>query len=69
MIDHPMEHDALSVSMFWAGALMAFAPRAFAAIVLLFWRRWLRNGGEAGRTLDQSASDSAQARGSTTRPK
>ena len=69
MIDHPMEHDALSVSMFWAGALMAFAPMAFAAIVLLFWRRWLRNGGAAGRTFDQSASDSAQARASTTRPK
>lgn len=69
MIDHPMEHDALSVSMFWAGVLMAFAPMAFAAVVLLVWWRWLRNGGAAGRPVDHSASDSAQARGSTTRPK
>ena len=69
-MDHPMEHDVMSVSMFWAGVLMAFAPLAFAAIVLLCWRRWLRNGGDAPDAPgDQSTSDSAQARGSTTRPK
>jgi hypothetical protein len=77
-MDHPMEHDVLSVSMFWAGALMAFAPLAFAAIVLLVWRRWLHSAdgplggagaGDASDAAGQSTSDSAQARGSTTRPK
>ena len=70
MLDHPMEHDVLSVSMFWAGALMAFAPLAFAGVVLFFWKRWLRD--ERARDAApgvQSASDAAQARGSTTRPK
>jgi len=29
--------DALSLSMFWAGALMVFAPIVFASIVLGVW--------------------------------
>jgi uncharacterized membrane protein len=29
--------DALSLSMFWAGALMVFAPILFASIVLGVW--------------------------------
>jgi hypothetical protein len=29
--------DALSLSMFWAGALMVFAPIVFAGIVLGVW--------------------------------
>jgi hypothetical protein len=29
--------DALSLSMFWAGALMVFAPIIFASIVLGVW--------------------------------
>ena len=64
-----MEHDALSVSMFWAGALMAFAPLAFAGLVLFFW--W-RSRGERPRGRGpsaQAASDSAQSRGSATRPR
>jgi len=31
--------DVLSLSMFWAGLLMAFAPMLFAAIVLAVWWR------------------------------
>jgi hypothetical protein len=68
-MDHPMEHDVLSVSMFWAGALMAFAPLAFAGIVLVAWRRWLRSADGRRAIAGQSTSDDTQARGSTTRPK
>ena len=64
-----MEHDVLSVSMFWAGALMAFAPLAFAGIVLVGWRRWLRSADGRRAIASQSTSDDTQARGSTTRPK
>lgn len=31
--------DALSLSMFWAGALMVFTPLIFAAVVLGVWWR------------------------------
>ncbi len=31
--------DVLSLSMFWAGALMVFTPLIAAAIVLLVWWR------------------------------
>ena len=31
--------DALSLGMFWAGALMVFAPVIFAGIVLAVWWR------------------------------
>jgi hypothetical protein len=42
--------DALSLSMFWAGALMVFAPIIFAGIVLGVWwyqRRALAENAEA----------------------
>lgn len=46
--------DALSLSMFWAGALMVFAPLIFAAVVLGVWwwqRRRMRGGhGSPGAT-------------------
>lgn len=33
-----MSHDdALSLSMFWAGALMVFAPIVFAGVVIGVW--------------------------------
>jgi hypothetical protein len=73
-----MEHDALSVSMFWAGALMAFAPLLFVGVVLFFWWRSRASPhaptggdgrGDPGGPCGQSASASAQARGSATRPK
>lgn len=66
-MDHPTGHDALSVSMFWAGALMVFAPLAYVGIVVFVWRRWRRRmDRDAGQP---SASDSAQAPGATTRPR
>jgi hypothetical protein len=46
----PMNHDTLSVSMFWAGALMAFTPLIAAAVVLGVWwrqRRKSRRGHES----------------------
>jgi hypothetical protein len=46
--------DALSLSMFWAGALMVFAPLIFAAVVLgVWWRqrpRARRDGADPGAT-------------------
>lgn len=66
-MDQPMEHDALSVSMFWAGALMALAPLAYVGIVILVWRLSRRRATDAA---DQpSASDRAHAPGATTRPR
>ena len=34
--------DALSLSMFWAGALMVFTPLIFASVVLGVWWRQRR---------------------------
>lgn len=34
-----MSDDVLSLSMFWAGALMVFTPLIAAAIVIVVWRR------------------------------
>ena len=34
-----MSDDMLSLSMFWAGALMVFTPIISAAVVILIWRR------------------------------
>ena len=40
MMLHPdMTDDVLSLSMFWAGALMVFTPIIAAAVVLLVWWR------------------------------
>ena len=66
-------HDALSVSMFWAGALMAFAPLVFVGAVLAVW--WRLHGRHLGRDTPppgdgaQDASDRAQAPGAATRPR
>jgi hypothetical protein len=53
MIDHLMNDDALSLSMFWAGLLMVFAPILFASIVLGVW--WYQ------RRRAQSEDDQASA--------
>jgi hypothetical protein len=38
--------DALSLSMFWAGALMVFTPLIFAGVVLgVWWRQRVRQRG------------------------
>jgi uncharacterized membrane protein len=34
-----MTDDVLSLSMFWAGALMVFTPLIAAGAVILVWRR------------------------------
>jgi len=40
MMLHPdMNDDVLSLSMFWAGALLVFTPLIAAAAVILVWRR------------------------------
>ena len=41
--------DALSLSMFWAGALMVFTPLIFAAVVLGVWWRGRKRGGQPSR--------------------
>jgi hypothetical protein len=39
MIDHLMNDDALSLSMFWAGLLMVFTPLiAAGSVVFVVWR-------------------------------
>ncbi|MFL5574820.1 MAG: hypothetical protein ACJ79S_02475 [Gemmatimonadaceae bacterium] len=43
MIDTMASDDALSLSMFWAGALMVFTPLLGAAAVLgVWWRQRLK---------------------------
>lgn len=43
-----MHEDALSLGMFWAGALMVFAPLVFAGIVLAVWWRQRRRAPAPG---------------------
>ena len=45
-----MTHDdALSLSMFWAGALMVFTPLIIAAVVVgVVWRQRVRDARERG---------------------
>jgi hypothetical protein len=51
---HPMtSDDALSLSMFWAGALMVFTPLLCAAVVLGFW--WRQHGRTRARPPDPRA--------------
>ena len=48
MMLHPdMNDDVLSLSMFWAGALMVFTPLIAAAAVILVWRRGLKKAAAA----------------------
>jgi hypothetical protein len=50
----PMTHDTLSLSMFLAGALMAFTPLICAAAVLaVWWRQRARAGGETPDAEDR----------------
>jgi uncharacterized membrane protein len=39
MLQPDMSDDMLSLSMFWAGALMVFTPLIAAATVIFVWRR------------------------------
>lgn len=46
MIEPMANAHLMSLSMFWAGALMVFAPLIFAAVVLgVWWRQRGRSGG------------------------
>jgi hypothetical protein len=47
-----MNDDMLSLSMFWAGALMVFAPLVGAAVVLGVWWRQRVRGRARGRPAD-----------------
>ena len=52
-----MSHDdALSLSMFWAGALMVFAPIIFFATVIGVW--WYQRKREAATKKGDAASAS-----------
>ncbi|HEY2854303.1 MAG TPA: hypothetical protein VGJ18_15720 [Gemmatimonadaceae bacterium] len=39
MLNPDMTDDVLSLSMFWAGALMVFTPIIAAGAVIFVWRR------------------------------
>ena len=68
MILHDMTgDDMLSLSMFWAGALMVFTPLIGGGIVLGVWWRQ-RRAAQREQPGAQVPTVSAQERGSTTRP-
>jgi hypothetical protein len=68
MMQHQMTgDDMLSLSMFWAGALMVFTPLIAGSVVLGVWWRQRRSA-QRGRPAGQVPTESAQERGSTTRP-
>jgi uncharacterized membrane protein len=49
MIVQPdMSDDMLSLSMFWAGALMVFTPLIAAAAVIFVWRRGQKKAAASG---------------------
>jgi hypothetical protein len=62
MLHDAMNDDALSLSMFWAGALMVFTPMIGASIVLTVW--WWRKR----KLASQPTSVESQASGVATRP-
>ena len=47
MMNQMTGDDALSLSMFWAGALMVFTPLIFGGAVLGVW--WRQRGRQRGR--------------------
>lgn len=55
MMEPMMNDDMLSLSMFWAGALMVFTPLLAAAAVLTVWWR--------GRHQRRAAAEAAAASG------
>ncbi len=68
LLNLPQTHDdAMSMSMFWAGALMVFAPIVFASIVLGVWW-WQRRARPADLDAAYVPAASAQERGSATQP-
>jgi hypothetical protein len=69
MLYDAMNDDALSLSMFWAGALMVFTPMIGASIVLTvwWWKRRRRPGTVPPETTD-AHNVSSQASGVAIRP-
>jgi hypothetical protein len=61
MMLHEMNgDDVLSLSMFWAGALMVFTPLlAAAAVLTVWWRTRRRAGGADGGQLPPAPDRSA----------
>ena len=64
----PGHDDALSSSMFWAGALMVFAPIVFASIVLGVWWWQRRHAPPVDGGDGYAPAVSAQVRGSARQP-
>lgn len=55
-----MNDDMLSLSMFWAGALMVFAPLIGAAVVLgVWWRQRVRARARPADGHEPSPDDAA----------
>jgi hypothetical protein len=53
-----MNDDMLSLSMFWAGALMVFAPLIGAAVVLgVWWRQRVRARGRQADAQEPRLDD------------
>jgi hypothetical protein len=50
MNDPMMADDVLSLSMFWAGALMVFTPLIFAGVVIGVWWRQRRKSAPGTQT-------------------
>ena len=64
MTDPMPVHDALSLPMFWAGALMAFTPLAAAgAVLLVWWRQRRRDGGATAARDDRDPPGAADDAG------
>jgi uncharacterized iron-regulated membrane protein len=57
MMAPPMNDDALSLSMFWAGALMVFTPLIGAAVVLGVWWWQRRRGRRASPDAPEPRPD------------
>ena len=58
MIDHPMNDDALSLSMFWAGLLMVFTPLfAAGSVVFVVWRERVKQRRADAKAAEQLVGD------------
>ena len=71
MLHDGMNDDALSLSMFWAGALMVFTPMIGAGIVLTVWwwkKRRVLVGGDVAGTHVPSGVGATRASNQMTEP-
>jgi hypothetical protein len=49
-----LHEDSLSLSMFWAGMLMVFAPILSAGAVLGFWWNWRKKEAAAAKAKSET---------------